>query len=66
MACENVIYDWSGIYIREAVHANEKIVTTGLLVFMVSVALGRFIGDRMTGRWGIKRLLVNSSILIVS
>jgi len=66
MACENVMYDWSGIYIREAVHANEKIVTTGLLVFMVSVALGRFIGDRMTGRWGIKRLLVNSSILIVS
>jgi MFS family permease len=66
MACENVMYDWSGIYVREAVHANEKIVTTGLLVFMVSVALGRFIGDKMTGRWGIKRLLVNSSILIVS
>lgn len=66
MACENVMYDWSGIYIREAVHANEKIVTTGLLVFMCSVAGGRFIGDRMTGKWGIKRLLVNSSVLIVS
>lgn len=66
MACENVMYDWSGIYVREAVHANEKIVTTGLLVFMVSVALGRFIGDKMTGQWGIKRLLVNSSLLIVS
>ncbi|MBS1501970.1 MAG: MFS transporter [Bacteroidetes bacterium] len=66
MACENVMYDWSGIYVREAVHANEKIVTTGLLVFMISVAAGRFIGDRMTGRWGIKRLLVNSSVLIVT
>ncbi|HEX3384784.1 MAG TPA: MFS transporter, partial [Mucilaginibacter sp.] len=66
MACENVMYDWSGIYVREAVHANEKIVTTGLLVFMISVAAGRFIGDRMTGKWGIKRLLVNSSLLIVS
>ncbi|MBS1525208.1 MAG: MFS transporter [Bacteroidetes bacterium] len=66
MACENVMYDWSGIYVREAVHANEKIVTTGLLVFMISVAAGRFIGDRMTGRWGIRRLLVNSSLLIVS
>jgi MFS family permease len=66
MACENVMYDWSGIYIREAVHANEKIVTTGLLVFMFSVAVGRFIGDRLTGKWGIKRLLVNSSLLIVS
>ena len=65
MACENVMYDWSGIYVREAVHANERIVTTGLLVFMVSVASGRFIGDRMRGKWGIKRLLVNSSILIV-
>jgi MFS family permease len=65
MACENVMYDWSGIYVREAVHANEKIVTTGLLVFMFSVAAGRFIGDRMTGKWGIKRLLINSSVLIV-
>jgi len=66
MACENVMYDWSGIYVREAVHANEKIVTTGLLVFMVSVAAGRFIGDRMTGHWGIRRLLVYSSLLIVA
>ncbi|HVW14951.1 MAG TPA: MFS transporter [Mucilaginibacter sp.] len=66
MACENVMYDWSGIYVREAVHANEKIVTTGLLVFMISVAAGRFIGDRITGRLGIRRLLVNSSVLIVA
>jgi len=66
MACENVMYDWSGIYVREAVHANERIVTTGLLVFMFSVAAGRFIGDRMTSHWGIRRLLVYSSLLIVA
>lgn len=66
MACENVMYDWSGIYIREAVHASEKTVTNGPLFFMVCVAIGRFIGDRMIGRWGIKQLLINSSVLIMS
>ena len=66
MACENVMYDWSGIYIREAVHGSEHTVTNGPLFFMVCVTIGRFIGDRMIGRWGIKLLLINSSILIVS
>jgi len=66
MACENVMYDWSGIYIREAVHGSERTVTNGPLFFMVCVTIGRFIGDRMIGRWGIKQLLINSSILIVT
>lgn len=65
MACENVMYDWSGVYIQNTVHASKTTVTTGFLLFMISVTSGRFIGDRIVSRWGIKRLLTGGSVLIV-
>ncbi len=66
MACENVMYDWNGVYLRNAVHVSETNITTGYLVFMIAVAAGRFIGDRLIGRWGIKRLFITSGALILA
>lgn len=66
MACENVMYDWSGIYIQKAVHASKVTATAGFVVFMIAVTIGRFAGDRLVNRWGIKHVLQYSGILIVS
>ncbi|MDB5137514.1 MAG: transporter [Mucilaginibacter sp.] len=66
MACENVMYDWSGIYIQKAVHASKVTATAAFVVFMITVTIGRFSGDKLVGQWGIKRILQNSGVLIVS
>jgi MFS family permease len=60
------MYDWSGIYIQKAVHASKVTSTAAFVVFMITVTVGRFAGDKLVNRWGIKHVLQYSGILIVS
>jgi MFS family permease len=64
MACENTMYDWSGIYIRQVLHGSKAIATVAFVVYMVAMTCGRMIGDRMADRFGIKRVLASSGFLI--
>ncbi len=64
MACENTMYDWSGIYIRQVLHGSKGIATIAFTVYMVAMTTGRFIGDRMADRFGIQKVLATSGILI--
>jgi len=66
MACENVMYDWSGIYMQKAVHASKVMATASFVVFMIAVTIGRFGGDRLVNKQGIKFVLQNSGILVVT
>jgi MFS family permease len=65
MACENVMYDWSGIYIHKTVHASKVVATAAFVVFMIAVTTGRFAGDHLVNRRGIKMVLQYSGVLIV-
>ena len=64
MACENVMYDWSGIYFRKAVLTNKEIATAAFVLYMVCMTTGRFIGDRIVNRLGILTILRYSGLLI--
>jgi MFS family permease len=64
MACENTMYDWSGIYIRQVLHGSKAVATIAFVVYMVAMTGGRLIGDRMADRFGIQRVLAASGILI--
>jgi MFS family permease len=64
MACEGAMFDWSGIYFRQAVHATKNMATLGFVVYMVAVTLGRLTGDRLASRCGIRMMLTYSGILI--
>jgi MFS family permease len=64
MACEGTMYDWSGIYFRKAVNTSPKVATLGFVVYMISMTLGRLTGDRLANRYGIKRMLTYSGMLI--
>lgn len=66
MSCEGTMYDWSGIFFQKAVHASKEIVTIGFVVYMVAMTIGRFTGDRLATRYGIKPMLTYSGILIFS
>jgi MFS family permease len=66
MACENTMYDWSGIYIRQVLHGSKATATIAFVVYMVAMTSGRLLGDRMADRFGIQRVLAASGILITS
>ncbi|MDH5828518.1 MULTISPECIES: MFS transporter [Sphingobacterium] len=64
MATEGAMFDWSGVYFKEIVHAPEHLIIVGYASFMVMMALGRFIGDAVIVRLGRKRTLQISGILM--
>jgi MFS family permease len=64
MACENTMYDWSGIFFRKAVGAPKAEATAAFAIYMVAMTTGRFAGDRLVGKFGIRNLLRVSGMLI--
>jgi MFS family permease len=66
MACEGTMYDWSGIYLKKAVHASKEMATVGYAVYMVAMTLGRFTGDKMANRIGVKSMLKYSGLFIMA
>lgn len=64
MATEGAMFDWSGVYFKEIVHAPEKFVVVGYASFMVMMAIGRFVGDGAIRRLGRKRTLQYSGLLM--
>jgi MFS family permease len=64
MACENTMYDWSGIYFEKALHTSKQGATMGFVFYMVAMTISRFAGDSLVNRIGIKRILNYSGWLI--
>jgi fucose permease len=64
MACENTMYDWSGIYFEKVVHVSKTNATEGFVVYMIAMMLGRFAGDAAVNKFGIKRVLRLSGVFI--
>lgn len=64
MASEGAMFDWSGIYFKDVVHAPPSLVVLGYTSFMVMMASGRFVADYFVSRIGRKRLLQICGIMI--
>jgi hypothetical protein len=64
MACENVMYDWSGIYFRKAVLAPKTTAIAAFVLYMVCMTTGRFFGDKIVPKFGIINILKYSGIFI--
>ncbi|MBY0480063.1 MAG: MFS transporter [Chitinophagaceae bacterium] len=66
MVCEGTMFDWSGVYFQKIVKAPAQWITLGYLLFMSTMAGGRFVSDRITQQFGIKNVLTASGICIAS
>ncbi|HCL84447.1 MAG TPA: MFS transporter [Chitinophagaceae bacterium] len=66
MICEGAMFDWSGIYFAKVVKPDPTLVTVGYTAFMCTMATGRFIGDWVAFRLGMKKMLQLSGILTAS
>lgn len=64
MACENTMYDWSGIYFEKVVHVSKNSATVGFVAYMIAMMTGRFVGDAAVNKFGIKSVLRFSGVLI--
>jgi len=66
MASEGAMFDWSGIYFKDIVHAPASLVILGYTSFMIMMATGRFLADPLIGKFGRMRLLQVSGVMISS
>lgn len=57
MASEGAMFDWSGIYFKDVVHAPASLVVLGYTSFMVMMASGRFVADYFVSKIGRKLLM---------
>lgn len=64
MASEGVMFDWSGVYFKEIIKAPGALVVLGYTSFMIMMAGGRFLGDSIIRKFGRKKVLQLSGILI--
>lgn len=66
MATEGAMFDWSGVYFKEIVKAPQSLVILGYTSFMIMMATGRFLGDKIITKYGRKRSLQVSGIIITT
>jgi MFS family permease len=64
MASEGIMFDWSGVYFKEIIKAPGALAVLGYTTFMVSMASGRFLSDFLAYRFGIKKVLIISGLVI--
>jgi MFS family permease len=64
MASEGIMFDWSGVYFKEIIKAPGALVVLGYTTFMISMASGRFLSDFLVGKYGAKKVLIISGLVI--
>ncbi|GAC1560868.1 MAG: MFS transporter [Mucilaginibacter sp.] len=64
MACENTMYDWSAIYFQKEVNPDKTAATAAFVIYLVAMTTGRFFGDSIVTRLGIKTVLKYSGAFI--
>lgn len=64
MACENTMYDWSALYFQKEVHAEKTTATAAFVLYLVAMTTGRFFGDKLVTKSGIKTVLKFSGAFI--
>lgn len=64
MMCEGCMFDWSAVYFKQVIKVEESLVAVGYMAFMGTMALGRFISDYFTNRFGGSTIIRLSGALI--
>ena len=64
MTCEGAMFEWSGVYFYKVVQVEKGQMALGYTAFMLTMASGRFVGDWLTTRLGIKKILQISGLVI--
>jgi len=63
MMCQGAMFDWTGIYFKKVLLTNKSLIGLGLTAFTISMAITRFVADRLTHKIGLKKMLLFSGLL---
>ncbi|MBE9660479.1 MFS transporter [Mucilaginibacter myungsuensis] len=63
LMCEGAMFDWSVIYFKKVVSVDGAQMAAGYTGFMLTMASGRFVADKLVHKFGIKRILQISGLL---
>lgn len=63
MASEGAIVDWSALYLEKVSLADISMIGLGYTAFSITMAIGRFMGDEISSRYGSRQLIVLGSLL---
>ncbi|MBI3770209.1 MAG: MFS transporter [Deltaproteobacteria bacterium] len=63
LLAEGAMADWSAVYLRDSLQTAPSIAAMGFAAFSLAMAVGRFSGDRLVGRFGPAQVLRTSSAL---
>ncbi|MES1214032.1 MAG: MFS transporter [Bacteroidota bacterium] len=66
MVCEGTMFDWSGVYFENVVHAPQSLTRLGYVAFMCTMAGGRFAADWLITKYGVERILKMSGLIILT
>jgi MFS family permease len=66
LICEGCMFDWSGVYFKEVIGAQEGMVAAGYMSFLGMMALGRFISDFFSNRYGSATIIKISGLMIAT
>jgi MFS family permease len=64
MICEGTMADWSGVYFKKVVETPAAYTTLGYVAFTGTMAAGRFLGDWLVTKFGVKKMLRMSGTVI--
>ena len=64
LSAEGCMFDWSGVYFKQVVKAEGSLISLGYASFMIMMATGRFTGDSLAQKFGRKKMVQLSGILI--
>ncbi len=60
---EGCVADWSGIYLKETMHAPPELVSLGYAGFAIAMTIGRLNGDNLITKAGSKKVVIAGSFL---
>ncbi|MFM7020516.1 MAG: MFS transporter [Aquirufa sp.] len=64
MLCEGAMADWITLYFKENVLSNSYPATIGFSSFALAMVAGRFTGDYISQKFGVKNILISNGILV--
>lgn len=64
MLCEGAMADWISLYFKEYSPDSPFPITIGFSFFAAAMVLGRFVGDKISLKYGVSNILILNGILI--
>ncbi len=66
MAAENTMFDWSINYYDKIIQTDKSWRTAGYTCFIITMSMGRLVGDRLIHRYGALRMLAFNGFLMAT